>query len=785
MPAEALFAKNLALLAEKNPGLAQHLKDMPMVNMHLVENHAGMIVGRIWDVNGQQWVPLCDPHHPFEEAVADVDGVPGERDGLYTPNGKVFLLFGMGLGYFAVEFAKRLKPYQRLAIFDASANSFKAAMHAVDMTPILGGCSGKIDTFLGDNLDEMMQHWFLTFNSHEKFHLTSPMRAAYTGVIERELYEALMMRSMDMIRYHGVGLATWRQFGCLIGDNDLANMPEYFLSPGMNAMAGAWEGRPAICVAAGPSLKKNIALLTNPELRKRVCVICVGTMYAAVTGLGIVPDIVTTIDFQRLNWTDQFMNVPLDRRTTLLYLHSTWPTTPRVWPGPKFVALNSSDTTEWMRHYDEEKQSAAHVQTVAHLNVVAAITLKANPIILLGQDLAMPLEEHHAVGARVQDCNVAEAPESHVNADDIYGQPCWTRHSFLSMRTVFQQMFAKNPGPTYLNCTEGGINIDGAQNRRFVDVAREIVQTTPAAPALLYDTLQKIWAGYRPKGRLSDILGELRNLVELSKALQAEAAYVIQLDEERSKAQERDDVLTFKDKTQDIMRREGLFHSAGLGFALYVVRCFEIVENMSDIPPDEKTTTEDFRNEKVYQRVLTVARCITREGGAVDYGLRHCIRRLEDVERHVNGPVAYSAKDIERLIAREHFALARDAIADHGTVPLRLQAKLASRQQEYARAVVLAEMDLKAQAIATRCQKRLDAYWDGIFRFLPTYYRTPQVPLNGELMVEQPAAQEPEPVAVVETVEYPQGDEVLVAYGEEAEGQEREPDNGNQVQSEN
>jgi len=169
----------------------------------------------------------------------------------------------------------------------------------------------------------------------------------------------------------------------------------------------------------------------------------------------------------------------------------------------------------------------------------------------------------------------------------------------------------------------------------------------------------------------------------------------------------------------------------------------------------------------------------------VDYGLLHCIRRLEDVERHVNGPVAYSVKDIERLIAREHLTLARAAIADHGAVPMRLQAKLASRQQEYARATVLAGMDQKAQAIMLRCQERLDAYWDGIFGLLPTYYRTPQVPLNGELIAEQPAAQEPEPVAVVETVEYPQDGEVLVTSGEEAEGQERETDNGDQVQSEN
>lgn len=770
MPGEELFAKNLALVAEKNPGLAQNLRDMPMVNMHLVENPTGSLIGRMWDVKQQGWVPLCDTQHPVEEAVFDIDGCtegPNPREGLYSPNGKVFVLLGMGLGYFAVEFAKRLKPYQRFAIFDTSANSFKAAMHAVDMSPVLGGCQGKIDTFLGDNLDAMMQHWFLTFNSHEKFHLTAPMRAGYTGQIDAEVYDGLLLRCMDMIRYHQVGLATWKQFGYLIGDNDMANMPEYFMNPGLNAMNGAWEGKPAVCIAAGPSLKKNVALLTNPEVRKRVAVICVGTMYAALQGLGIVPDIVTTIDFQRLNWTDQFLNVPLDRRTSLLYLHSTWPTTPRIWPGPKFVSLNSSDVTEWMRTYDEDKQSAAHVQTVAHLNVVAAIALKADPIILLGQDLAMPMDEHHAIGARVQDVNVFEAPESHVNADDIYGQPCWTRHSFLSMRTVFQQMVANNPGPTYLNCTEGGIHITGMDNRFFVDVARDIVRGRPQEPRLLYDRLQEIFTAYVPTGRIGDMVHELKGLEQISKALHEEAAYAIQLDQERVAAQEKGDEEAVVSLTQNIMNREGLFHSASLGFSLYVVRSFEIVENMSQIPPDPETTSEEFRNEVVYQRVLNIAKAIIREASAVDFGVRHTIRRLEDILAWLNGEKR-TACDIQRLIAREHFTLAREALKTLDAPSWRVLAKLTSRMQEYTHALAFAGLAPGAAAITRRCQTRLDKYWDGIFGLLPVFYRTPTVPLNGELTAEDQVveAEEPHPVVVSEVVEYPPDGAVLVPGGE-------------------
>ena len=146
-------------------------------------------------------------------------------------------------------------------------------------------------------------------------------------------------------------------------------------------MQGLWEGKPAVCVAAGPSLQKNLALLMEPALRDKVAVLTAGTVYAVLDKLGIQPDLVTTIDFQYLNWTDQFRRVPLDTAPPLVYLHSTHPSTVRRWPGARFVGLNASDTTAWMQQYAEPKPYAAQVQTVAHLNVVVAALLGANPII--------------------------------------------------------------------------------------------------------------------------------------------------------------------------------------------------------------------------------------------------------------------------------------------------------------------------------------------------------------------------------------------------------------------
>ena len=187
--------------------------------------------------------------------------------------------------------------------------------------------------------------------------------------------------------------------------------------------------------------------------------------------LGIKPDFVTTIDFQRLNYTDQFSDYQLPTDVPLIYLHSTYPETVKRWPGPKFVATNDSEIVQWVRNiYKQEKGSASMSQTVAHLNVFLALTLGANPIILIGQDLSMPIDEHHAVGAMAQDTAPKDAPESYYDAPDIYGNTVHVRHSFASMAVVFERIFSLNQQAKFINCTEGGVSLKGAENKALSEM---------------------------------------------------------------------------------------------------------------------------------------------------------------------------------------------------------------------------------------------------------------------------------------------------------------------------
>jgi hypothetical protein len=721
------YKENLKIISSKNPEVSSQLESLVMTNIQLTATMSGRTSGLIWDVVNQGWVQIHNNEDPVAEAIRDVDA-------MYSADKKIFIILGSGLGYLIEELAKRLRPYQRMAVFEKNPALFKAAMYACNLSNALG--DKRVDTFIGDSIINQMEQWFLGFQSHEKFHIAPPIRSGYTGTYDKDFYDALTNKAIDMLRYHAVGLATWQQFGSAIGNNDVDNIPEYFTSPGLNSLHNAWEGKPAICVAAGPSLKKNLKYLLDPEVRNRVCVLAVGTVYGLLRSMGIIPDIVTSIDFQRLNWTDQFRLFPQDKRSSLVYLHSVYPQIPRRWPGPKFVARNSSDTTEWLYQYDEPKMSAGQVQTVAHLNVVAAIEMGCSPIILLGQDLSMPPNEHHAPGAMAQDTTPSEAPDSCIEAIDIYGNIVQTRHSFLSMRTVFAKMFLDHPDRQFVNCTEGGIHIDGAVDLTLHDAIRQIVAGIAPQTSSASSAISSIYDSYKTKARLvdfeSDVTKTLEDLLRL-KNLGSECLLL--------SVNDYNDI----DKRQHIMDTVGAFenlaNTSQTAMAMVCVRSYEIVHALSEIEPNGDGVTNEELAKYRMSRTLKICKVVNEEYAAISRNLRTMLNRVHDISETLHGGIRHvSHTDIKRKLARQsYFSVEcdlQDMIQEYGDSLyfqndmrryLWLRARLAFHLQEFQKSLHIANahnIDPKMQA---RCQGYIDRFQSRMVPYIVPYLYTEPV----------------------------------------------------------
>jgi len=106
----SIYDTNRAIVARKFPDQVATLDQFPITNVMLFPNPKGHLVGQGWDLKTQQWVQLCDIDDPVSHAEVNAEQ-------LYTPDCKVFVLLGIGLGYFASALARRLKPQQYEALW--------------------------------------------------------------------------------------------------------------------------------------------------------------------------------------------------------------------------------------------------------------------------------------------------------------------------------------------------------------------------------------------------------------------------------------------------------------------------------------------------------------------------------------------------------------------------------------------------------------------------------------------------------------------------------------------
>lgn len=716
LPEERCLA-NLALLDVATPDLAGALRAMPMTNVVLMPHISGSLTGQAWDVATQAWVPLSGDD-PAGEAERDAEA-------MYTSHMRVFCLFGLGLGYFAAAFARRLQPYQRLAIFEVSPSCAKAALYTVDWAPLVA--QGKrIDLYIGDALQSAIERFWLSLDTNEKLAIATPMQGGQVAGHCVKEYQQLLDQSIELMRHHAVGMATWEQFGGVLGRNDYVNIPEYLAHPGIDALKDVWAGRPAICLAAGPSLPDAVRQLMTSGRRDEFCVLTVGTVYAAVHALGLAPDIVTTIDFQRLNFTDQFQHVPLDPATALVYLHSTSPETIRRWPGPRFVGQNASDTTTWLRQYTEPKLDVSQVQTVAHLNLLTALEMGADPILLVGQDLAMPATEHHAVGARAQDLAPHEAPESFVDMPGIGGTTVHTRHSFLTMRTTFERLAAQSPDRRMWNCTPWGLEIRGMRHVALSDALHEIPRSSSALPSARALAAQRFFEA-KPFVHWDAVTSAMDlRLTEASELAEWASSYM-----HRFEAIDEQAPMTARiDAYRSLLAEEPYLQARNQTFQFFAIRRFDIIKTLAEIPPNATTMAEEDFAEYNAERMYHLARLVTEEYHDVHDTFRTTLRRVLDVYNECQSHGKLTLSEALVLLARQQFHLVARLLASgrHELAPGHLawlQTKLDWHMQRYdavlARAVA---GEPSAQRRQARAHAYLTQYWRTHATVAPRYWES-------------------------------------------------------------
>ncbi len=220
------------------------------------------------------------------------------------------------------------------------------------------------------------------------------------------------------------------------------------------------NGLPAILVAAGPSLDKNVTQLK--DIKNKAFIMVVDTALNTVLENGIVPDMTMSIDSRKplvLFKNDKFKDIPI-----ALSMNS----------NKDVVKLNAS------KHFyeiDEEgylkKLLEANEKESVQLPTGGSVATSAlallhemgfKTIILVGQDLAYPGGvEHTAAAYGKGNDNVDTKKKDYIEVEDNYGNTVLTEANMNIYRKWIENYIGAYSDLKVINATEGGAKIAGTE----------------------------------------------------------------------------------------------------------------------------------------------------------------------------------------------------------------------------------------------------------------------------------------------------------------------------------
>lgn len=428
-------------------------------------------------------------------------------------NKQIFSL-GFGLGHQLKEIIKRNK-YDKLIIIEPNMSIFYTALKYIDLSNIL--TKDKVIYVIDGSpklFDVIRASFTLSLEKELAFLEHSPSLKLFD-----ETYKDIYQQIKEGINYQKTNLITNIQKTKMWRNNIIINLRQIFNSPKADDFFGEFKNLPAICVAAGPSLDKNIEEIKNAE--GKALIMCVGTSLKPLLKNGIKPDIVVTMEGNSPAYK-QFKDISNLNDVFLFSELGNYYKINRDWNEKQVFFTMKRNFSGWVENLKGEYSPIQTGGTVAHSMVDLAYKMGADPIVLVGQDLAYKEDKTHASGTFKEEDRINLKNKNLTNVEDIHGNTVKTDKAFLTMLSYFNNYFSKRPDRTYIDATEGGAKIDNTKIMKLKNAIDDycINKDEMDVKETLRDKFRKYKPDFQKKkleSAIEEFLKELDEGIKLSK----------------------------------------------------------------------------------------------------------------------------------------------------------------------------------------------------------------------------------------------------------------------------
>lgn len=460
-----ILQKNISSISKYNDSIINLYNiDFSNVGNTLEEESNGKFPVVYFENNSKKYL-LHSKYDVMEEAERLIKKIDFTKDSL-------IIVFGIGLGYHLFKLKEKISKETRVFIIEHNLDVLKYSLSNIDLESIFS--TPQFFLLFGDEKQLEQQ----VFQQVGQFY-NMIGNIQFIMLPNYYIYNEKNIRVMHDIRKRLSDYIV--SFGNSLEDmldgfrNNYNNIDALMYSNSVNEIKDKYKNKPAIIVASGPSLQKNIQHLKEAQ-GKALIISCDASLRACKLN-DVKPDAVSSLERVKETYEFFYKGADIDENVVLVGPTLLWPKIYEEYKGKTIIMTKNNEGEEgwWAKHFDNIEY-VNQGQSCATVAFAVAKEAGCNPIVLIGQDLAYTGGKIHSDITHTE--HEGENEENKLDIDVVYmkdynGNTIKSNYIYQLFKTWFEYQIITSPNIEVIDATEGGAYIEGSKVMTLKEVIKK------------------------------------------------------------------------------------------------------------------------------------------------------------------------------------------------------------------------------------------------------------------------------------------------------------------------
>lgn len=459
--------RNLQTLQRKNPLFASNLPALvDFLNQRMKEQDIIYQNERLYFHYNQSYYQVYG-RNPKEEAARLCRNIDFHKENL-------IVVFGLGNVELLHYLYNKTDPGTKIAVFEPNLDMLVYCLKHYNLSEYIS--SNKFGFLFGN--EDMLTRQIITYFTGSWENLVQNLHVI--SLPNYYVYQEYQQKTLHFIseKIQHVLLTLGNSLEDMLDglDNHYKNIDASIDANSYEEFSQKFKGYPAVIVASGPSLDKNISELKRAA--GKALIISCDASYTTCIQNGVEPDAIACIERGVATYDAFFKDRTFHDGLVLIGPSLLWPELHEQFPGKQLLFSKNHAGLEgwWHKHFKNSK-----FIDMGHSCATAAYAFAkeagCDPIILIGQDLAFTDDKRHSDtvqkdGFKAQNELTEKAKKNNdLWVESIDGGKVRTTDIFNLFRYFFETEALKNI--TIVDATEGGALIHGTEIMTFSEAIEQ------------------------------------------------------------------------------------------------------------------------------------------------------------------------------------------------------------------------------------------------------------------------------------------------------------------------